>query len=309
MLDNKQIFEQSLVNHIYFAGTIRRFCTIIGLTFFRNNQNYIDRAIKLGYRATDIINLSLNYMNSVIANEVLINEVYITKYTDEINELTEKLFGINLLSQTDKDRKVLKTRGEVIYNQNTMDDISNLNNEALNLVNDFKEFCLEIKNKLNVQDLFSYLYSNFFDYMYDEISVYGRDLDRIISREDYTDFYLSEYAYYFNNLLRESALYIRGFLDTTHQDIFDIASFYIDAFSNLIEDYLKNGNDLSLSITTENLVNDYKDFISNVIERLLKDEISFITPPVILDNFLMNANVYLFILKYARGMNNPQKNG
>ena len=56
MLENKEIFNESMVNHIYFLGTIRSFCTTIGLTFFKNNQDYIDRAITLGYRATDIIN-------------------------------------------------------------------------------------------------------------------------------------------------------------------------------------------------------------------------------------------------------------
>ena len=59
MLNNKNIYEESIVNHIYFASTIRSFCTTIGLTFFKNNQNYIDRAIALGYQATDIVNKSI----------------------------------------------------------------------------------------------------------------------------------------------------------------------------------------------------------------------------------------------------------
>ena len=304
MLDNKQIYEESLVNHIFFAGTIRRFCTVIGLTFFRNNQDYINRAIELGYRATDIINPTLEYMNSELAREVLLNGVYITKYSKNIDILTEQLFGVNLLSQIDKDINILNTRGEVVYDDLMMGNIYKLNMEAIKLVNDFKEFCLEIKTKLNTQELFSYLYSNIFDYMYNELSVYGRDLQRIISKMDYTDFYLSEYTYYFNNLLRDSALYIRGFLDTIYQDIFDIASFYVDAFSDVIESYLKNKNDLSLNNRIYELVSEYKVFIVSIIERLLNDKISLITPPVLLDNFLMNVNVYLFILKYAKKLDN-----
>ena len=46
MLANQELSLQSIVNHVYFAGSIRSFCTAIGLTFFRNNQDYIDRAIK-----------------------------------------------------------------------------------------------------------------------------------------------------------------------------------------------------------------------------------------------------------------------
>ena len=49
---------------------------------------------------------------------------------------------------------------------------------------------------------------------------------------------LNEFTYYFNELLRESALYVRGFLDTKDQHIFDMARFYVNAFANLTEKYL-----------------------------------------------------------------------
>ena len=65
MIDNKEIYEESLGNHIYFSSTIRYFCTIIGLTFYRNNQDYIDRAITLGRRATGITDLTIKYMKSL----------------------------------------------------------------------------------------------------------------------------------------------------------------------------------------------------------------------------------------------------
>ena len=136
--------------------------------------------------------------------------------------------------------------------------------------------------------------------MYDEIAVYGRDIERILSKKDYTDFYLSEYAYYFNELLRQQAMYLRGFLDTSYQDVFDMASYYVDAFNNLILIYLKNRNDESLEKETKVLVLKYKNFVMKTIEKLLNAEISFITPPVSLDHFLININVYLFLLQYAK---------
>lgn len=301
MIENKEIFNESLVNHLYFAGTIRSFCSTIGLTFFKNNQDYIDKAISLGYKATDIINKAIFYMDKELANIVLESDVYITPYTKELDLLTEKLFNINLFIVTDKDTNILKTRGKVDYNDETMKKIDDLNKESLVLINDFKEFCSDIKTKLDTGELFSYSYPDFFNYMYDEISVYGRDIERILSKKDYTKFYLTEFTYYFNELLRESALYIRGFLDTKEGDIFDMASYYINAFSNLTLKYLKKTDlDVNLSLETEKLVINYQKFVIDIIDKLLKAKIYFITPPITLDNFLTNINVYLFILKYTR---------
>ena len=300
MIENKEIAYESLANHLYFAGSIRSFCSTIGLTFFKNNQDYIDRAIKLGYRATDIINETITLMDKDLAGDVIKSDVYITPYTKELDMLTEKLFDISLEIQVDKDLELLNSRDIITFNEEYIKKIDTLNNKAISLIDDFKDFCSEIKTKLDNGELFSYSYPDFFNYMYDEISVYGRDIERILSKNDYTDFYLSEYNYYFNNLLQESALYIRGFLDTIHQDIFDMASFYIDAFNNLIERYLKGEDSLLLGNDTEKLVLEYKTFVSKVIDGLLNSELHFITPPIVLDNFLTDINVYLFILKYAR---------
>lgn len=303
MLTNQDIFEQSLVNHIYFAGSIRSFCSTIGLTFFKNNDSYIDRAIALGYRASDIINKTILLMNREIATAVVENDVYITPYTKDLDLLTQKLFEISLVIQIDKDLQILRDRGDVAFDDELIAKVNDLNQEAMGLISDFKAFCQEIKMKLDGGELFSYLYPDFFSYMYDEISVYGRDIERILSRKDYTDFYLSEYTYYFNELLRESALYIRGFLDTKDQDIFDMASYYINTFANLTEKYLKKTDtNTNLSVEAEKLVINYQKFVTDVIDKLLKAKISFITPPITLDNFLTNINVYLFILKYARNI-------
>ena len=301
MVENKEIAYESLVNHLYFAGSIRSFCSSIGLTFFKNNQDYIDRAIALGYRATDIINEAIVLMDKELASKVLESDVYITPYTKELDLLTQKLFNISLLIQIDKDIQILKSRETVSFNEDYIKKIDDLNNKSIGLINDFKDFCQEIKIKLDSQELFSYLYPDFFNYMYDEISVYGRDIERIMSKKDYTEFYLNEFTYYFNELLRESALYIRGFLDTVDQDIFDMASFYVNAFANLTEKYLKKSNtNANLNLETERLVTNYKKFISETIEKLLKSKTYFITPPITLDNFLTNVNVYLYILKYTR---------
>lgn len=303
VLTNKDIYEQSIVNHLYFAGTIRSFCTTIGLTFFKNNQNYIDMAIDLGYQATDIINEAINLMNKEIANEVLANDVYITPYTKDLSLLTEKLFDINLVIDVDKESAVLKNKNTVNYDD-VIDRINKLNSESLKLIDDFKEFVKEIKDKLDNGSLFSYLYPDFFNYMFDEISVYGRDINRIESKNDYTAFYLREFIYYFNELLRESSKYLRGFLDTSEGELFDKASYFVNAFAALTEKYLKSNNKANLSIETKKLVVDYKDFIVEIINNLLKKEIYLIIPPITLDNFLTNANVYLFILEYSSNLNN-----
>ena len=303
MLNNKDYVYQSLVNHIYFAGTIRSFCTTIGLTFYKNNQSYIDKAIEIGYKATDIINKAISYTDKYLANEILKQEVYITKYTKDIDLLTEKLFDVDLKINIDNDIKQLENKKDINYTDEKILEINSLNSEGLLLVKEFNNFVQDIKKMIDNGNLFSYLYPDFFNYMFEEISVYGRDLERLNSKKDYTNFYLNELKYYFNELLKKSAEYVRGLLDTTHQDIFDIASFYVNSFDELNEKFLKNSSNLINFDETEKLVINYKDFITTNIDKLLNSDIYFITPPVVLDNFLTNINAYLFIINTIYGNN------
>ena len=300
MLNDKDIFNQSLVNHMYFSSSIRSFCTIIGLTFFKNNQDYIDRAIAIGREATEIINKALEYMDKDLAKDVIKSDTYITSYSLDLSLLTEKLFDIDLEIAVAKDKEILNTRNNYTINEEVMNKVFKLNEDAERLINKFLSFVIEIRDKLNIGELFSYIYPDYFNYMYQEVSVYQRDLARIKTKDDYTNFYINEYNYYFNELLRKTGEYLRGFLDTTHQDVFDLLSYYIDAFSKLIEKYLKNKNDFTLTEETERLVSNYKKFITDIIERLLKSELYFITPPISLDNFLTNINVYLYIINYIK---------
>ena len=100
---------------------------------------------------------------------------------------------------------------------------------------------------------------------------------------------------------KQKMKYIRGFLDTIESELFDKASYFVNAFASLTEKYLKTkDNPINLSIETERLVISYKEYVSNLIEELLKANVYLITPPITLDNFLTNINVYLFILKYAK---------
>ena len=300
MLDNNEIYEQSLVDHLYYLRAIRSYCISIGLSFFGNNEEYINEAINLGIRAREIENLAISYTNNKVGKEISNSGFYVTPYTISCELLTEKLFGVSLNINIQENIKALSNKADFVVNSDMILKINNLNQQGLTLAHDFCSFSLMIREKLIKKELFSYLYPEFFNYTYDAVDIYVKDLERIIKKEDYAPIYLQNYAYYFNEAYKKTAKFLRGFLDTRHQDIFDMATFYVNSFANLVDKYLKEDNNDELSLQTENLVINYKDFISNTIQKLLNKEIYFITPANTIDHFLASTNVYLYIMNYIR---------
>ena len=309
MLDNKEIYEQSMVDHLYYSRTSRSFCITIGLSFYGNNRKYIDEAIVLGTRASDISNQAVSYTGRKVGEKIVNSGFYYTPYTIRSEKLTEKLFNIEneLKSNLESDIKSLKNKNDISLNTTFMKNIENLNEEGLELAQDFCNFCINIRSELAKNNLFSYLYPDFFNYMYDAVNIYVEDLERIIKKQNYAPIYIQNYEYYFSEILKKSAQYIRGFLDTRHQDVFDMATFYVNAFKGQIDKYLKVENKEVLSKETENLVINYRDFISNCLEKILKKDLYFITPMVTIDHFLAATNVYLYIVNYIKENPNTSK--
>ena len=303
MLDNREIYEQSLIEHLYYARAIRSFCITIGVSFFGNNEEYIQKAFNLGVIAREIEEESINLANKKIGDIILNSDFYYTPYSIDCELLTEKLFDIDLKSNLEGDIQKLKNKKDFNIDNNIIENINLLNQKGLMLAKDFDTFCLDIKNKLIKQELFSYLYPTFFDYLYDVMHIYLKDLERIIQKIDYAPIYLENYDYYFNEAFKKTAQFVRGFLDTRHQNLFDMSSFYVNAFGKMALKYLKSDDKENLNLETEKLVQNYQKFLSDVIEKLLKSKIYFITPAITIDHFLASVNVYLYIMEYNKNAN------
>lgn len=298
MLNNNELFTQSLNDHLYYLRSIREFCITIELTFYKNNQSFIDKARDYARKCEELGRKAIGYANNSISKEALDNEIYFTKYTLDIELLTEKLFGVSL--NTNITQEELKLAVGNTPNIGNINKIKELNKEVLEFVEEFQNFCKEIRDDLKNVLLFSYSYIDYFDYMITDVNTYILDLNRLISNESVSPVYAIGYEYYVSTSLAKTASFIRGWINPIHQDIFDLANYYLNNFNTIVNEYLKTSfspnvqNNINRRLL--NLISEYQSFVSNMLDRLLKGEIYFITPPITIDNIYTSVNFYKYIL-------------
>ena len=118
--------------------------------------------------------------------------------------------------------------------------------------------------------------------------------------EGYSPIYAIGYEYNFSVTLQKTARYIRDWVDVKSTDVFDMASFYVNSFDEIINEYLKASisPDMQeeLSNKTKDLLVDYQDFLRKILTRLINKELYFITPPISIDNIYTSVNFYKFTL-------------
>ena len=310
MITDREYYIQSLRDHLYYLRTIRGFCITIELSFYKNNEEYISIAEDFSRKSEELSKEAISYTGGLISNEALKNNIYVSEYTLPCEELTEKLFGIFIDTTITKEELNFREGINQNINSELINNIKILNNKALTFAKNFKMFCNDIKAKLDSNKLFSFSYIDFFSYLFDEVDTYTEDLERIIAMESYSPIYATGFAYNFANTLLKTAKFIRDWINPSNSDVFDLASYYVNAFNEIIDKYLKS--DISpdsqeeLSKTMKNLLVDYQDFIKNLLERLVNFEIYFITPPVSIDNIYTSVNFYKFIMDLESEENNAK---
>ena len=300
MLTEREFFIQSLRNHLYYLRTIREFCITIELSFYKNNENYINIAQDFANKCDELGKEAISYTGGLVSKEALNSGIYVTEFSLPCEELTEKLFGINIDTAFTKKELELQAGINENINKEVIESIKKLNTKALVFANNFSKFCEEIRNKLDTNNLFSFSYSDFFSYIFDEINTYILDLERIIRMEGYSPIYAVGYEYNFVVTLQKTARFIRDWVNVKSVDVFDMASYYVNSFGEIIDKYLKASISpdvqKSLADDANNLLVDYQDFLKNILRRLLAREIYFITPPVSIDNIYTSVNFYKFTL-------------
>ena len=300
MLNERGFYIQSLRDHLYYLRTIRSFCITIELSFYKNNLKYIEMCQDFANKCDELGRVAISYTGGFVSKEALDNDIYVTEFSLPCEKFTEKLFGINIdTAFTEKELRLQEGINEKIDGE-LIEKIKVLNEKALAFAKNFSTFCVEIRDKQDSNELFSFSYSDFFSYIFDEINTYISDLERIIRMEGYSPIYAVGYEYNFSVTLEKTARFIRDWVDVKSSNIFDMASFFVNSFAEIINEYLKASISpdvqVELSNKTRDLLIDYQDFIKKILTKLINKELYFITPPVSLDNIYTSVNFFRFNL-------------
>lgn len=300
LLTDKEFYIQSLRDHLYYLRSIKEFCLTIELSFYKNNAEYIALSQNFADKANELGKEALSYTGGLVSPEALESGIYVTEFSLPCEVLTEKLFGINIDTTFTEEELKFQAGLNQNINDQLVNNIKKLNEKALIFAQNFKMFCNEIREKLDSNQLFSFSYSDFFSYLFDEIDSYILDLQRIVAMEGYSPIYAVGYEYKFATTLQKTARFIRDWVDISNKDVFDLASYYVNSFGEIIDLYLKASisPDVqeTLSINMNNILKDYQDFLRNILTRLINGELYFITPPISIDNIYKSVNFYKFVL-------------
>lgn len=306
MINDITFISQSLINNLFYLRTIRQFCLNIQLSFYKNNENIINIADNLGKRYEELGEEAINLANERVPNQILGSTSFITDFTLNLELLTEKLFDVYINTNLTTDEVNLNGYSDINklqYDEEILSRISNLNKNAIELTNNFIDFCNYLRDSMINTNVFSYSYPLIYTYMIEEASLYLKDLERLQGKTSADPTYIINFEYYFSNSMMRISQFIIGLSDPTQTSIIMNADNYRKAFSNLMKKYqdAKLSPDTLKVLNEEaiNLVESFVSFLRKIIEGILNQNYYFIVEPIFFDNLLTEAYYFLYLLKGA----------
>ena len=300
MLSDSKFIENSLISNLYYLRTLREFCTRVQLSLPSNYKEYIDIAGKLAKQCEELGSRIMKYANGNIPSVALNSDIFVTPYTLKLEELTNKLFAYDINTDITKQELALEP-GIPKPNPELIQALEEINQEALNIANEFINFSSELSNNVSNQNAFCFYYNSLNTNTVYEMNVYISILERLINKDNLDPLYVIDYEYGFNKLMAGIATYIRGECDPIYVDVINQANNFVNEYNNLVLEYeniiLSPENQKNMTDNSIELSKRFKLFVEDCLNKLLKKELYFSSPPITKDNALTDINFFIYNLE------------
>ena len=302
MINDTLFVQQSLTDNLFYLRTIRDFTVNIELSLPVKYQSYIDTARDFRKRCDEYLKKVLTLSNNTLLTAFWDTGIFITPYTLSTELLTEKLFGIDLDTiLTEEEEKLNTVENNPTTTQDQLIAIEQLNNDAIILATNFFDYVSSILNGILIQEVFSYSYPLFYNFMLREIGLYISDLKRINEKTSIDPIFVLKYESRYSLSMKNIAQFISGLADPAQEAIIQKSRKFEQQFDELLDKYSQSNLDPTFQIELSQIalttVQEFQDFLETIIKKVLDKELYFIVEPLFWDNLFTFILYFNYLLQ------------
>lgn len=147
--------------------------------------------------------------------------------------------------------------------------------------------------------LFTSNYPTMIEHLIHEAKLYRSYIYCVENNEDIEDKEIKGAEVFWDHIMMEHSLFIRGLLDPEEGELIQMANDFAKEFSQLFDKVKKTNNITISNITNETItkVTSLRDFKKSAVEGMNEGKIKSIMLPLLGDHILREANHYIRILE------------
>ncbi len=217
---------------------------------------------------------------------------------------TQNFTGIEINQNITNRESQLRSGTNPNVSSNLVNYVNQLNLNAQRLLRGLINFKQRVLNGVLSCNIFTTNYPLLIEHILREAQLYLSLVNDLVNRVDIDSKSTRETELFWNQIMMEHALFIRGLLDPTEEDLIDTA----DEFAHEFRDLIKEAQDMTdatiNSVTNETLNKtiQLRNFKQAGTEGISSCKIRSIILPLLADHVLREANHYIRLLEVDKEM-------
>lgn len=291
--------KASLELHIFFARIMKEHALFLQVGFMPISNDYICEAQWYKGEFEKLLSAIVGLSNCMIRPEILNSGEIVTQYTLGAERETSKLTGIAIDTNITLQELRLQADGYSYLDRDLANYVCYLNNMALQLIDGFIGLKERILRDVLSCKLFTANYPLLIEHILREAKLYRQYVGMLQNGQNITNQDMKQVELFWNQIMMEHALFIRGLLDPSEEELIITADNFAEDYKKLLQD-AQNMTDETIKTVTDKTITEtvkYRDFKKAGTEGITGCQIKSIILPLLADHVLREANHYLRILK------------
>lgn len=290
----------SLEQHLFFARIMKEHAFFLKVGFMPPNADFAKKAERFMREFESLLSRTIALSDCVVRRCVLGSGEIFTELTSCVERKTQFFTGTFIDSRLTAREMSLKgsdCNTELCLSPALASQVRQLNRDGLRLVNRLIAFKESILCSVNSCRMFTVNYPLLIEHILREARLYRDHLMRLEGMSNCTCNDLRNSELFWNQIMMEHAMFIRGLLDPSEDTLIDTADDFACDYKRLLEssaaanDRAMNGSS-ALALTRK-----FRDFKRAGVEGIKSCQIRSVILPLLADHVLREANHYIRLLE------------
>lgn len=288
----------SLETHLFFARIMKEHGLFLEAGFPCADTAWMERADWFRRQFEDLLRDTVQLSDGRVNPMILDSQELVTEFTIPAERATERLSGVPIDSRISAGEQELSPGCPVRNDRELTGAVHRINRRALQLLDGFIDFKENILEEVGRCRLFTANYPLLIRHILREAMLYRATVQELLEDRELSYKNLKETEEFWNRIMMEHALFIRGLLDPSEVKLIETADQFAMEYRELLE-RAKRQDCKALGLTEETLAETlkYRDFKAAGAEGILDCKIASIILPLLADHVLREANHYIRLLQ------------
>lgn len=300
MQNHREYVVDSLELHLFFARIMKEHALFLKVGFLPPNQSLAREGERFLRQFEWLLSRTINLSNHIVRSRVLKSGEIVTEFTDRAERQTQRLTGTFIDRRlTARELRLIGWNccDTLVVSQHLVNLVRQLNRNGLSLVNRLIDYKMRLLRGVNSCGLFTSNYPLLIEHILREARLYRAKLLRLEGQRDDSVDDLRDSELFWDRIMMEHALFIRGLLDPSEEELIDTADDFAGDYRRLLDASAAANDRVIRSGQSLALTEKFRDFKRAGVEGIEGCKIRSIILPLLADHVLREANHYIRLLE------------